>query len=337
MMIDFLQGINRFEANEKLFNVLASYGLPLNIQKEGLIAMVIPKDLQPKTRYHQFYIIADKEKTNKSEFEYDIPYYMEDIPSNYAVFSTVEEKDRLVKYLNQSISTKDSMNITSINKSKKTKKTKDLFQTPKPFSENSYCNLCKIKYKEYYAHINSQFHLQTIDRNIEIYCRITDTFTRITNYWKNKNENKKDISSLLIQPIKQQQCSQQQEDLKKELNIKRRSERSIENTIRKYREKNKEIMSSNKVIIQKTLMIEDKSVIISQQETQLTQYNTNISKNTERKQIETSLNKIYKKKKYCDLIEDNCTLLDENKRYLRSRNPLILHKLNKCIKKLSKG
>ena len=59
MSIDFLVAISKYETAEKTYKKLVSHGLPQNIRKEALIAILCKYDFEPTTKYHEFPLLRE--------------------------------------------------------------------------------------------------------------------------------------------------------------------------------------------------------------------------------------------------------------------------------------
>lgn len=184
--IDLLHIINIFETREKIIEYLFEFGLPKEIDMNGLIAVLNSNDIYKKTLYHEFRLVNIK-FINVNPSQYDIPLYMPDSHRECSLFCTYEEKhdiDRYYKHRKEKNKVEENSN-------------EDILKLPQPIKENNYCQLCDVKYDSYKSHIESQIHIDRIKDNSDLFIGIVQTLKRIRAYWNHSIDAKtKDTNSI---------------------------------------------------------------------------------------------------------------------------------------------
>lgn len=249
-LLDLLSVIGRYESSFRLYNTLVHHGLPPNSNKEALIALMLPRDVEKKAHYHEFQLVNYKEI-----WEYDIPRYIPTIPFNFGVFCTYEEKIIVKNYVNQSNLGKNNKDMDGNNNKKK----REVSKTPEPYKEHTYCHMCKQKYKEYFVHVESMFHRNMIQQNKEVFNRITDTFDRMKTFWKLKEIKQRQLKEKELKEIETQM--KEQERIEKEL-----KEKELREKLLNEKEKEKEFIEREKILREKMLIERENELIEREKE-----------------------------------------------------------------------
>ena len=173
--IDLLNKIDMFEHLK--FEDFFNFGLPKNISNKALIAIVFKYKTKKAIKYFDF---VKKHKKNNKEY-FNIPIYHEETPEDFSLFCTEKEKKSIETYI------KKYRNKIKEEINEKEEENK-LIEEISPSKENYLCKLCACRFHSYDEHLNSSLHKENLKQNENLYNRINSTFSRIVNYY-NQKEN----------------------------------------------------------------------------------------------------------------------------------------------------
>lgn len=196
-IIEFWEIIQLLESEGETFSYLCKNGLKSNVNKESLIALFSNNERSKGVTFYEFPKIKNSEMKIGALTKYDIPQYIQNIPNGFSCICTIGEANKikiaLGKKRNQTIDKYFDKKKEKCDK-KEIESDQDCLIEPLPNNKHKYCHLCKIKYNNYIEHIYCYDHL--VNRELcPSFNGIRSTFTRICNFWKNKQNESNTISN----------------------------------------------------------------------------------------------------------------------------------------------
>ena len=138
-----------------------------------------------KYKYYEFPKIEETIYQQQSISKYEIPQYIQEIPEGFSIFCTLWEAGKVKQYMQLSKEEQDRLGIRD---KEEIYKENDIIKEPVPRGTN-FCHLCRRKFDDYLAHIDSMVHKNSITKNQMMFNTAKNTFKRINEFWSNKNNN----------------------------------------------------------------------------------------------------------------------------------------------------
>ena len=179
--------INMFKS--KFYDFFIEKGLNRNYSSETTICIY----LRNKHKKTSDLIFQNFNNSKKLE-ENNIPFYHPKAPDTFSLFCSEYEFKQILRH----IKTKEYQ-IQLKEKKNQLEEEKILKEEPEPNKKEFLCQICKSRFDNYLEHIKSNLHNKNKSKYNEAFINIKNTFKRIVENNKIKNNNKKNKNDLIIE------------------------------------------------------------------------------------------------------------------------------------------